>query len=58
MAAATITRAIRQEARSYYRLVEEARALGVPVALDDRRTRSTVGGLREAVRVERRRHGR
>ena len=38
-----------REARDYYRLCDEARALGIPVALDDPRSPQTVAALREAV---------
>jgi hypothetical protein len=43
------TRALHEETRAYYRLCDEARALGVPVSLDDPRSPKTVQGLREAV---------
>lgn len=42
-----------EDARDYYRLCNEAAALGIPVSLDDPATPQTVEGLREAVRVVR-----
>jgi len=39
----------RQEARDYYRLCDEARALGIPTSLDDPRSPTTVDGLRQAI---------
>lgn len=40
---------LRKQARAYFRLCDEARALGVPTSLDDPRSPRTVAGLREAV---------
>jgi hypothetical protein len=40
---------LQEEARAYYRLCDEACALGVPVSVDDPRSPKTVQGLREAV---------
>jgi hypothetical protein len=42
-----------REAQSYYRLVSEAQALGVPTSLDDPRSPKTVAGLRAAVEATR-----
>jgi hypothetical protein len=38
-----------QEQREYLRLVDEARALGIPTSLDDPRSPKTVDELRGAV---------
>jgi hypothetical protein len=43
------TLTLQEQARAYYRLVAEARALNVPVSLDDPRSPKTVQGLRDAV---------
>jgi hypothetical protein len=40
---------LRQEARDYYRLCDEAEALGIPTSLDDPDSPKTVQGLRDAV---------
>ena len=42
-------RKLHAEARAYYALCARARALGVPVSLDDPRTPATVAALRSAV---------
>jgi hypothetical protein len=44
---------LREQALAYYRLVEEARALGVPTSLDDPRSPRTVAELAAAVRAAR-----
>jgi hypothetical protein len=41
---------LREQALAYQRLIEEARALGVPTSLDDPRSPRTVDALRAAVR--------
>jgi hypothetical protein len=42
-----------REAVAYYRLCDEADALGIPTSLDDPRSPKTVPALRAAVRVAR-----
>jgi hypothetical protein len=42
-----------REQRDYYRLCDEADALGIPVSLDDPRTPPTIAALREAVEAAR-----
>ena len=44
-----VTTALRNEQRAYYRLCDEARALGIPTSLDDPRSPKTVDELRGAV---------
>jgi hypothetical protein len=44
-----ITPALTDAARDYYRLCDEARALNIPVSLDDPRSPKTVQALRDAV---------
>ncbi len=43
----------REEAVAYYRLCDEARALGIPTSLDDPRSPNTVDALRQAVEASR-----
>ena len=45
----TVTEQDRQDARDYYRLCDEARALGIAVSLDDPDSPPTVAALRAAV---------
>ena len=47
------TEQLRQKARAYYALVEEAERAGVPVSLEDPRSPRTVVGLRLAVELVR-----
>src|SRR3990172_5535382 len=44
-----VTTALRNEQAAYYRLCDEARALGIPTSLDDPRSPRTVDELRGAV---------
>ena len=44
--AVKITTAMREEQAAYYRLCDEARALGIPTSLDDPRSPKTVDELR------------
>jgi hypothetical protein len=46
-------RKLQDEARAYYRLCEEAAALGIPTSLDDPRSPRTVDALRAAVEAAR-----
>lgn len=48
-----VTEQLRDEARAYYRLCDEARALGIPTSLDDPRSPRTVAELRAAVEAAR-----
>jgi len=45
----TTYRTLRDEAVAYYALCDEARKLGIPVAIDDPRAPNTVDALRQAV---------
>jgi hypothetical protein len=47
-----------EEARAYYRLCDEARALGIATSLDDPRSPRTVAALERAVRQRRAARGR
>jgi hypothetical protein len=49
-----ITRQLRDEARAYYRLCDEARALGIITDLDDPRSPKTTAELRAAVEAAKR----
>ena len=51
--AVKVTTALRNEQRAYYRLCDEARALGIPTSLDDPRSPKTVDALRAAVEAAR-----
>lgn len=44
---------LKQEARDYYRLCDEAKTHGIPVSLDDPRSPNTVDALRQAVEAAR-----
>jgi len=44
-----VTEQAREEQRAYYRLVEDAAALGIPTSLDDPRTPRTVQELAAAI---------
>lgn len=44
-----VTTALRNEQAAYYRLCDEARALGIPTSLDDPRTPRTVADLQAAI---------
>ena len=48
-----VTTALRNEQAAYYRLCDEARALGIPTSLDDPRSPKTVDALRAAVEAAR-----
>lgn len=44
-----VTKSMIEEQRAFYRLCDEARALGVPTSCDDPRSPTTVAGLAAAV---------
>jgi hypothetical protein len=48
-----VTTALRNEQAAYYRLCDEARALGIPTSLDDPRSPKTVDALRVAIAEKR-----
>jgi hypothetical protein len=48
-----VTTALRNEQTAYYRLCDEARALGIPTSLDDPRSPKTVAELQAAVHAAR-----